>query len=73
MVNCPETPNNNNLNETSRRKKAPKQSKVAKAITNSMNQNEVGSLKPPRVTKMLKVKPEGALGRRNQSLHQKNQ
>ena len=38
-----------------------------------MNQNEVGSLKPPRVTKMLKVKPEGALEKGNQSLHQKNQ
>ena len=38
-----------------------------------MNQNEVGSLKPPRVTKMLKIKPEGALEKGNQSLHQKNQ
>ena len=45
---------------------------MAKAITNSMKQNEVGSPKPPRVTRMPRVKPEEALKKGNQSLHQKN-
>ena len=38
-----------------------------------MKQNEVGSTKPPRVTRMPRVKPDEALKKGNQSLHQKNQ